>query len=89
MERQVLACQTEYEADMTVVLSDENDENQMKIIHSGITRQRVKNRVDGIVAACDIGTTTVVCHLVDGATGKVISTVAYPNKQRSFGADVI
>ena len=89
VERQVLACQTEYEADMTVVLSDENDENQMKIIHSGITRQRVKNRVDGIVAACDIGTTTVVCHLVDGATGKVISTVAYPNKQRSFGADVI
>ena len=89
VERQVLACQTEYEADMTVVLSDENEENQMRIIHSGKNRQRVKIGFDGIVAACDIGTTTVVCHLVDGATGKVISTVAYPNKQRSFGADVI
>ncbi len=45
---------------------------------------------EGLLAACDIGTTTVVCHLLDGATDEVrLCTVSAPNAQRSFGADVI
>ena len=44
---------------------------------------------EGLLAACDIGTTTVVCHLLDGATGVRLCTVSAPNAQRSFGADVI
>jgi uncharacterized 2Fe-2S/4Fe-4S cluster protein (DUF4445 family) len=42
-----------------------------------------------LVAACDIGTTTVVCHLLDGETGEKLGTVSAPNAQRGFGADVL
>lgn len=39
--------------------------------------------------ACDIGTTTVVCHLLDMHTGKRMATVGGANPQGVFGADVI
>lgn len=41
------------------------------------------------LAACDIGTTTVVCYLIDKETGQIISTRSGANPQRSFGADVL
>lgn len=41
------------------------------------------------LAACDIGTTTVVCYLIDKETGLIISTRSGANPQRSFGADVL
>jgi uncharacterized 2Fe-2S/4Fe-4S cluster protein (DUF4445 family) len=37
----------------------------------------------------DIGTTTIVCYLVDLSTGERISHRAEINEQRAFGADVI
>lgn len=40
-------------------------------------------------AAVDIGTTTIVCHLLDGRTGAVLATAGALNPQRAFGADVI
>ena len=43
----------------------------------------------GYGVACDIGTTTVVCHLVGLATGRVLATVGEGNAQRAYGADVI
>lgn len=43
----------------------------------------------GYGIACDIGTTTVVCHLIQRATGKIIATAAEENQQRRYGADVI
>lgn len=43
----------------------------------------------GTLAACDIGTTTVVCYLIDKETGQIISTRSSANPQRSFGADVL
>lgn len=39
--------------------------------------------------AVDIGTTTIVCHLVNLLNGKIVSTSAQMNAQSSFGADVI
>jgi len=39
--------------------------------------------------AVDIGTTTVVLHLTDIATGKRIATASGGNSQRAYGADVI
>jgi uncharacterized 2Fe-2S/4Fe-4S cluster protein (DUF4445 family) len=39
--------------------------------------------------AADIGTTTVVCHLVDLRDGQTLGRVAKYNSQASFGADVI
>ena len=43
----------------------------------------------GLGIACDIGTTPVVCHLVDLATGKTLATVGEGNAQRPYGGDVI
>ena len=43
----------------------------------------------GYGVACDIGTTTVVCELVDLSTGRILNTVGEGNTQRSYGADVI
>ena len=43
----------------------------------------------GTLAACDIGTTTVVCYLIDKETGQIISIRSGANPQRSFGADVL
>ncbi len=39
--------------------------------------------------AIDLGTTTIVAQLVDGATGSVLGTRAELNEQASFGADVM
>ena len=43
----------------------------------------------GCGVACDIGTTTVVCHLVDLSTGRILATAGEGNAQRPYGADVI
>lgn len=34
------------------------------------------DQTNRLVAACDIGTTTVVCHLLDGKTGVRLGTVS-------------
>lgn len=41
------------------------------------------------VAAVDIGTTSVVCSLLDGETGKRIAVRSCGNPQRAYGADVV
>ena len=38
--------------------------------------------------AIDIGTTTVVCHLIDADDGNILDTVGSTNRQRKYGADV-
>lgn len=50
--------------------------------------EKVESNEDTL-AACDIGTTTVVCYLIDKETGQIISTRSAANPQRSFGADVL
>lgn len=49
----------------------------------------MNRNVEDTLAACDIGTTTVVCYLIDKETGQIISTRSGANPQRSFGADVL
>lgn len=39
--------------------------------------------------AVDIGTTTVVCYLVDMQQGKILDFYSFVNPQKKFGADVI
>lgn len=41
------------------------------------------------MAAYDIGTTTIVCYLLDGETGEELAVSSMLNPQVSFGADVI
>ena len=44
--------------------------------------------VGNYAIAIDIGTTTVVCHLIDADDGNIIDTQASVNRQRKYGADV-
>ncbi len=86
----VLACMTEVQEGMQVQLpANWSGEQQSMILENGFGYRFSIDRLDGVVAACDIGTTTVVCHLIDGRTGKRLATRGEPNAQRSYGADVI
>ena len=99
--RQVLACQTEYEEGMTIILPDQYGENDMAIVDTVINPATVSGKMtenaqkacdnvqEELATACDIGTTTVACHLLSLKTGRALVTTAYPNIQRSYGADVI
>lgn len=99
--RQVLACQTEYEEGMTIILPDQYSENDMAIVDTVINPATVSGKMtenaqeacdnvqEELATACDIGTTTVACHLLSLKTGRTLVTTAYPNIQRSYGADVI
>ena len=82
----VLSCQTMCEDGMMVVLEAEQ---KAVIAETGDCYLYPADQTNRLVAACDIGTTTVVCHLLDGKTGVRLGTVSAPNAQRSFGADVI
>ena len=99
--QQVLACQTEYEEGMTIILPDQYSENDMAIVDTVINPATVSGKMtenaqeacdngkEELATACDIGTTTVACHLLSLKTGRALVTTAYPNIQRSYGADVI
>ena len=83
---EVLSCQTQCKDDMCVTVAEEQ---KSAIAENGNCYLYPADAGEGLLAACDIGTTTVVCHLLDGATGVRLCTVSAPNAQRSFGADVI
>ncbi|MBR6114992.1 MAG: DUF4445 domain-containing protein [Oscillospiraceae bacterium] len=44
---------------------------------------------EGCAVACDIGTTTVVCQLLDLKTGRPILRISGSNSQRIYGGDVL
>lgn len=71
--------------DSMVVLT--NGGNVSEKFNEHVNRNVVLN--EDTLAACDIGTTTVVCYLIDKETGQIISTRSGANPQRSFGADVL
>ncbi|MCI8416091.1 MAG: DUF4445 domain-containing protein [Lachnospiraceae bacterium] len=43
----------------------------------------------GLLAACDLGSTTIVLYLLDGENGNLLATSSSLNPQTSFSADVI
>lgn len=89
-ETAVLACRTNAEdgmvvrlpaaAPLSVQLSADEEDTLPIQPDEGLT---------GYGVACDIGTTTVVCHLMDLSTGRKIATVGEGNAQRPYGGDVI
>jgi uncharacterized 2Fe-2S/4Fe-4S cluster protein (DUF4445 family) len=85
---EVLACRTYIEGDIDVYLPDTM---KMKIMESGGKQaENVHVQPDArLGVAVDIGTTTVVAHLLDLQTGERLATVSDVNAQRRFGADVI
>ena len=52
-------------------------------------RETLEKKKAGLGAAFDVGTTTVVCALVDLETGSVLATESLPNPQARWGRDVI
>ena len=86
-EREVLACITEAKEGMVIHLP-ENDGQEQIAEESDCVRYGADG-TDELVAACDLGTTTVVCHLIDGKSGRILATVSEANQQRIYGADVV
>lgn len=84
---EVLACKTPVEPGMKIHI---DHEKASTIAEHGVNQNDyTADGSEELVAACDIGTTTVVCHLVDGTTGAVLATVSAPNEQKIYGADVV
>ena len=84
--REVLACQTSIDRDMTVFIGGEEKVN---ILTSGIASETKPDGEFSHVLAFDIGTTTVVCYLLNGHTGELLAQESCMNPQSQFGADVI
>ena len=82
-----LACQLTVDRDMTVILPKKAGLN---VLQEGISAaQRVAPGKEGLLLAFDIGTTSVVCFLLDGKTGNELAKSSMLNPQSVFGADVI
>lgn len=74
-------------SDDTVDEKDRHDDLDRRIVSP---KDGIRDRPsDVICAACDIGTTTVVCSIIDPVTKDVLASRAGANPQRSFGADVV
>lgn len=87
-EREVLSCQTQAADNMIVRVSIE----QALMVETNASENTVFSPdpgLSGFGIACDIGTTTVVCHLIDLSTGACVATLGEGNAQRPYGADVI
>lgn len=90
-DKEVLACKTPAEEGMEIEISNSNLPDNEMIVEDRNSELKYKpdRQEEGIVGACDIGTTTVVCHLIDVKTGEILKTTSAANDQRRFGADVV
>lgn len=88
-----LACQAVIQADCRVFIPDVGPAGILRILEDAEApaerSTRAGRRLAGYGAAVDIGTTTVVCYLVDLAEARQLDVVSFANPQRAFGADVI
>lgn len=83
----VLACRTEISRDMTVTIPCGAE---LQVLQAGKTEAFAMAPVkEGYLVAMDIGTTSVVCYLLDGKTGAELAQSSMLNPQVAFGADVI
>lgn len=84
---EVLACQTRAEKDMQVLIPQGKG---LHVMQSGIeTEKHMDPLCPGMLIAIDIGTTSLVCFLLDGESGEELSSASALNPQAAFGADVI
>lgn len=86
-EKPVRSCQTSVDRDMTVTIPPRNN---LTILQTGLKAQiKIQPLQKGSLLAFDIGTTSVVCFLLDGNTGQTLASCSMQNPQTVFGADVI
>lgn len=91
----VLACQYRIHGNIAVETLQEATGKE-QILLSG-TGRRVKFRPEllqadldsPLLAAVDLGSTTIVVYLLDGENGKLLGTRSMMNPQRQYGADVV
>lgn len=84
--QKVRSCGYTVESDITVTLPERDG---VKILTEGMLEGVKADPVaPGYLVAVDIGTTTVVCSLMD-ETGKELAVQSMSNPQRAWGADVI
>lgn len=82
-----LACTTQASDGMEVVVERAG---AMDVVHGGAAMSfPLDEGASGFGMAVDIGTTTVVAHLHDLATGERLATAGRANPQIAFGSDVI
>lgn len=89
-ETPVLACRTPVREGMTVRLPSAAPLSvQLSADGGDVLPLAPDAGLTGYGIACDIGTTTVVCHLMELSTGRCVATVGEGNAQRPYGGDVI
>jgi len=85
--QEVLACQVTVDQDLTVTIPEKAGLN---VLQTGIAVEQKMDPVQGgHLLAFDIGTTSVVCFLLDGKTGGELARSSMLNPQAAYGADVI
>ena len=83
---EVLACKTVVDRDMTVVLP----QAEIRILQESFCAEKGTDPLqEGPLLAFDIGTTSVVCVLLDEKTGRELAQSSMMNPQVAYGADVI
>lgn len=84
--REVLSCKYPITSDISVILPEKQS---AAILTSGLEEETaVRPLKGGYLAAFDIGTTTVVCSLMD-TQGREIALSSMLNPQSPYGADVV
>ena len=84
--REVLACETSVDRDMTVTVPPESVLRFPQPLPADGNQQPAGK---GYMLAFDIGTTSVVCYLLDGKTGVELARSSMLNPQTAYGADVV
>lgn len=85
-DRETLACQTVIRDNITVRIPEKSD---MQILKHGTSVSVQPDGRDRYILAYDIGSTTVVCYLLDGISGEELAKESILNPQTAYGADVI
>jgi uncharacterized 2Fe-2S/4Fe-4S cluster protein (DUF4445 family) len=88
-----LACQVVLAADCRILIPEVAPAGSIRILTEATApvglSARTGRPLTGHGAAVDIGTTTVVCYLVDLAKARQLDVASFANPQSAFGADVI
>lgn len=93
--QEVLACQSRVRRETTVVtLSKELQNSQILRTGLGRTVKCAPGELPAevstpLLAAVDLGSTSIVAYLIGGVSGKVLGVRSTLNPQRQFGADVV
>lgn len=84
---EVLACRATVDRDMEVSVPEKSG---LQVLRSGIGAPQENAPVqERYLLAFDLGTTSVVCFLLDGRAGREMASASAINSQVAFGADVI